>query len=115
MGAQWADHDVRVFVCATLDKAKKMLDKSQKCATLEPHCIWTRISKGSARNIVCEKTHDGLWYTNTPTKICVDGIVYQQEPSVITEADLLENARKVYGKYAQFMLSLQQERKEIKK
>ena len=45
----------------------------------------------------------------------VSMVLYQQEPSVITEADLLENARKVYGKYAQFMLSLQQERKEIKK
>lgn len=64
----------------------------------------------SAKDIVCEKTNDGLWYTNTPSKITVNRVVYNKEARQITDADLIINARRQYGKYAQFMNSLETER-----
>ena len=60
-------------------------------------------------DIVCEKTNDGLWYTNTPTKITVERVVYNKDVRQITDADLIVNARRQYGRFAQLMLSLERE------
>lgn len=109
VGDAWADADCRVWVCATLDKAKRILAESQSMCGLEPHCVWSTIYQVSAKNIVCEKTHDGLWYTNTPTKIMVDRVVYNKDVRQITDADLIVNARRQYGRFAQLMLSLERE------
>ncbi len=109
VGDVWAGSDSRVWVCSTLAKAKQILAQSQvNC--LEPCCVWTAIYQVSAKNIVCEKTHDGLWYTNTPTKITVERVVYNQDVRQITDADLIANARRQHGRFARFMLSLEQER-----
>ena len=109
VGDAWSDTDCRVWVCATLDKAKRILTESQCGCGLEPHCVWSTIYQVSAKNIVCEKTHDGLWYTNTPTKITVERVVYNKDVRQITDADLIVNARRQYGRFAQLMLSLERE------
>ncbi len=105
----WSNVDSRVWVCSTREKARQMLIESQRVGPLDPHCVWTTIYMVSAKDIVCEKTHDGFWYTNTPTKIFVDRVVYQKEVQQITDADLLVHARKAHGRFAELMLSLQQE------
>lgn len=107
VGSAWADVDSRVWVCATLDKAKRVLQESQQ-NTIGMGCVWTTIYQVSAHDIVCEKTHDGLCYTNTPIKICVDRIVFHKDVRQITDADLLVNARRQHGQFARLMLSLQQ-------
>lgn len=107
VGCAWANVDSRVWVCATLDKAKRVLRESQQ-NMIGPGCVWTTIYQVSAHDIVCEKTYDGLWYTNTPTKICVDRVVFHKDVRQITDADLLVNARKQHGQFARLMLSLQQ-------
>ena len=112
VGESWADADCRVWVCATLDMAKRILAESQRDGRLEPHCVWTTIYQVSGKNIVCEKTHDGLWYTNTPTKIVVNRVVYNKDFSQMTDANLFLDARKRYGKYAQFMYALEMEREK---
>ena len=94
VGCAWANVDSRVWVCATLDKAKRVLRESQQ-NMIGPGCV-------------CEKTYDGLWHTNTPTKICVDRVVFHKDVRQITDADLLVNARKQHGQFARLMLSLQQ-------
>ena len=109
VGDAWTGVDCRVWVCATLDKAKRILAESQRYGGLEPHCVWSTIYQVSGKNIVCEKTHDGLWYTNTPTKIMVDRIVYNKDVRQITDADLIVNARRQHGRFAQLMLSLERE------
>ena len=110
VGDSWTNLDSRVWVCATLDKAKRVLFESQRMGGLEPHCVWTTIYQVSAQNIVCEKTHDGLWYTNMPTKIVVERVVYNKDVRRITDADLIVNARRIHGRFADLMLSLEQER-----
>ena len=107
VGSAWANVDSRVWVCATLDKAKRVLRESQQ-NMIGPGCVWTTIYQVSAHDIVCEKTYDGLWYTNTPTKICVGRVVFHKDVRQITDADLLVNARKQHGQFARLMLSLQQ-------
>ena len=107
VGSAWANVDSRVWVCATLDKAKRVLRESQQ-NMIGPGCVWTTIYQVSAHDIVCEKTYDGLWYTNTPTKLCVDRAVFHKDVRQITDADLLVNARKQHGQFARLMLSLQQ-------
>lgn len=109
VGGAWTEQDSRVWICASLEKAKQILRDSQQ-KTLEPCCVWTTIYQVSARDIVCEKTHDGLWYTNTPSKICVDRVVYDNPNALkITDAQLMINARKQYGRFAKLMLELQRE------
>ena len=112
VGSAWSDVDCRVWVCATLDKAKRVLAESQRMCGLDPHVVWETIYQVSAKDIVCEKTNDGLWYTNTPRKITVNRVVYNKEARQITDADLIINARRQYGKYAQFMYALEMERKK---
>lgn len=111
VGSAWSNcDDGRVWICATLDKARRILERSQAAdLKLEPHVLWETVYQVSARDIVCEKTNDGLWYTNTPSKIFVERIVMQRDAMQITDADLIKNARKHYGKFAQLMLGLTQE------
>lgn len=109
-GDVWTGTDCRVWVCATLDKAKRILAESQKrMCGLEPGCVWTTIYQVSGKNIVCEKAHNGLWYTDTPTQIKVVRVMYNKDVRQITDADLIDNARRQYGRFAQLMLSLQGE------
>lgn len=108
IGDAWANHDSRVWVCPSADKAKQILQKSQ-ANTLEPCCVWTTIYRVSARDIVCEKSSGGLWYTCTPTKICVERVVYAQNAHNIAETQLIQNAKQQYGRFARFMLSLDKE------
>ena len=109
IGNAWANADCRVWVCTTLDKAKQILLDSQEKSCLNPHCVWTTIYQVSARDLVCEKTHNGILYTNTPTKIVTERVVYNKEVDGMTDAELLKNARRQYGRFAELMLSLQQE------
>ena len=111
VGSAWSDcDDARVWICATLDQAKRILERSQAAdLKLEPHVLWETIYQVSARDIVCDRASDGKWYTNTPTKIFVERIVMQRDAMQITDADLIKNARKHYGKFAQLMLGLTQE------
>ena len=110
VGDVWAMTNSRVWVCASLDKAKRVLAESQRVGCLDPNCVWSTIYQVSARDIVCEKTYDGLWYTNTPTKITVERVVYSKDVRQITDADLIVNARRKYGRFARLMLSLDNER-----
>ena len=114
VGDAWTNVDSRVWVCATLDKAKRVLAESQRIGALEPHCVWSTIYQVSARDIVCEKTHDGLLYTNTPTKITVKRVVYNKDMRQITDADLIVNARRQYGRFAQLMLSLENKMESVR-
>ena len=108
-GEVWTSTDCRVWVCATLNKAKRILTASQRMCGLEPGCVWTTIYQVFGKNIVCEKGHNGLWYTNTPTKIMVVRVMYNKDVRQITDADLIVNARRHCGRFAQLMLSLQGE------
>lgn len=114
IGDAWVMTDSRVWGCTSLDKAKRVLAESQRMGGLEPHCVWSTIYQVSAKNIECEKSSDGLWYTNTPTKIFVERIVYHKDTRQITDADLIVNARKIHGKFAQLMLSLDDKRGNVR-
>ena len=109
VGDAWSNTDCRVWVCTSLDKAKQILFDSQEKSCLDPHCVWTTIYQVSARNLVCEKTHNGMLYTNMPTKIVTDRVVFHKEARKNTDEELLVNARKYHGRFAELMLSLQQE------
>ena len=52
VGSAWSDVDCRVWVCATLDKAKRVLAESQRMCGLEPHVVWETIYQVSAKDIV---------------------------------------------------------------
>ena len=108
-GEVWTGTDCRVWVCATFNKAKRILAESQCMCGLEPGCVWTTIYQVSGKNIVCEKGHNGLWYTNTPTKIMVVRVMYNKDVRQITDADLIVNARRHCGRFAQLMRSLERE------
>ena len=102
LGCAWLPRDSRVWICRNMAKAEKILQESQQNC-MRTGCIWTTIYRVVANDIVCEQSGDGMWYTNTPTKIFVDGIVKQCRPDIITEQDLLMRARDAKQKFAKLV------------
>lgn len=93
VGNAWTNaDDCRVWICPNLSKATKILRQSQY-SKLDPQQMWTTIYQVSAKDIVCEQSGNGLLYTNTPTKICIDRIVARYVPSELTQEQLLARAR----------------------
>ncbi len=102
LGQSWCNVDERVWVCPNLAKAKKVLAESQRFS-LEPHCVWTTIYKVVAENIQFEQANNGLLYTNTPTKVIVERIVFQQMPQITSEQQLLRRAGTIMPSYKKLM------------
>ena len=94
IGAQWMNYDARVWVCPNLAKAKKVLQESQQKMCLEPGCVWTVIYQVSGRNLVFEQANNGLLYTDVPSKLYVNRVVWKKRPELPTEEFLLNNAKK---------------------
>lgn len=98
IGGAWLNHDAHVWVCPNLAKAKKVLLESQRRMNLEPNAIWTTVYQVSGRDVVFEQANNGLLYTDAPTKLYVDRIVWQKQPDIMTEEFLLFNAQR-HGAY----------------
>ena len=111
VGCEWCKSDCRVWICPMRGIAERKLAESQS-NYLKPGGVWTTIYQVSAKDIACERDCDGLLYTNTPTKIVVDRVVFHKDTRQITDADLIVKARKQHGKFARLMLSLEQEREK---
>lgn len=93
-GDQWWPVDTDVFVCLTLNRAREILRQSHMGGnTAQP--VWTTIYKVKARNLPCTRIKNGLVYTNSPTQIFVDRIVYYTGEPRVSEQDLLRNAAKL--------------------
>lgn len=108
VGCERCKSDCRVCICPTRGIAERKLAESQS-NYLKPGGVWTTIYQVSAKDIACERGCDGLLYTNMPTGIVVDRVVFHKDTRQITDADLIVKARKQYGKFARLMLSLQGE------
>lgn len=94
IGDSWLKCDACVWVCPNLNKAKKVLEESQKCGFLESGAIWTKIYQVSGQDVVFEQGKNGLLYTGAPTKLYVNRVVYQKKPALITEEMLLKKAKR---------------------
>jgi hypothetical protein len=85
LGAAWKSVDSKVWICSSLAKAKRVLEDSQQFSAM-PHCVWTTIYQVSAKDIALEYSDDGLMYTNTPTKLSVDRVVYYKEQKAVQKS-----------------------------
>ena len=94
IGAPWMECDVHVWVCPNLTKAKKILEESHKVGVLNPHPVWTTIYQVSGTDMVFEQANNGLLYTDVPSKLYVNRVVWKKRPEVPTEEFLLNNAKK---------------------
>ena len=108
VGECWSDSDCRVWLCPSLAKEEKVLQKSQM-ERLEPETMWTTIYQVSAKDIVCEQSGNGLLYTNTPSKIFVERIVAHHMPCEMTQDQLLARARNARHRFATLIEGLNRE------
>lgn len=92
-GEQWWPFDTKVWLCPNLATAEKILNDSQ---TGIDGAGWTEIYRVCADNIDCEQSKRGLYFTETPTKIFVQGKVASKTMNQVNEEVLLANAS-VYG------------------
>lgn len=102
IGGAWLNYDSRVWVCPNLNKAKQVLAESQKSLNVEPNPIWTIVYQVSGRDLVFEQAHNGLLYTNTPTKLFVERVVLRKPQKQICEEYLLNNANQIKNNLAKF-------------
>lgn len=103
VGDTWTDADCRVWVCDGFWRNRSA------CVGWNLIVYGQRYIKCQQKILFVKKTHDGLWYTNMPTKIMVERVVYHKDVRQITDADLIVNARRQHGRFAQLMLSLERE------
>ena len=94
IGAPWMKTDMHVWVCPNLAKAKKVLVESHKISVLDRHPVWTTIYQVSGTDMVFEQANNGLLYTDVPSKLYVNRVVWKKRPEVPTEEFLLNNAKK---------------------
>lgn len=94
IGSPWMACDTHVWVCPNLAKAKKVLEESHKFSVLDHHPIWTTIYQVSGNDVVFEQANNGLLYTNVPSKLYVNRVVWKKRPEIVTEDFLLNNAKK---------------------
>ena len=92
-GAPWTGDNTPVWICPTLRKAVEILENSNRACCLEGNVVWTTVYRVVARDIVCVQMKNGLWFTETPTKIYVDSPVFSVNPLSLTEEQLLQNAK----------------------
>lgn len=95
-GLPWQTVDSRVWVCPTLEKAKKVLRESRYGLQIDP-CIWTTIYQVSGKNVVFEKSKTGLLYTSMPTKLFINRVMCYEPIPELSKEQLLNRA-KVYKK-----------------
>ena len=91
-GLPWQAVDSRVWVCPTLEKAKKDLRESRSGLQIDP-CIWTTIYQVSGKNVVFEKSKTGLLYTSMPTKLFINRRMYYEAIPKLSEEQLLNRAK----------------------
>lgn len=113
-GERWSEYDVPVYICATLDRAKQILENSHK-KPLEPNTVWTTVYRVVANDIKIDRIENGLFWTHQARKIFADTPVFYKEPRPITEAQLLCNAKRILPQMAIIMNRAFGENKEKQK
>ncbi len=106
-GEQWWPFDEQVWMCPNMTIAEKMLKKSQGQSV---GAVWTDIYRISAKDIYCEQSNRGLYYTDTPTKIFVEAKVFSK-PDSVNEDGLLENANNLKPEFFEILNNWKKRRK----
>lgn len=110
-GDQWWDTDEPVYVCNSLDAAKRILFNSHQYGGIVAP-VWTTIYRVHARNLPVYKIDGDLIYTDRPTQIFVDAPVFYHAPCIITESQLMANARRMRAVFAHFINGINNYSKE---
>ncbi|MBR2341940.1 MAG: hypothetical protein IKA73_00545 [Alphaproteobacteria bacterium] len=113
-GEKWCEYDTPVYICATVDTAKQILENSHKTA-IEPNPVWTMIFRVVANDIKIDKIENGLIWTRQASNIIADTPVFYKEPPKITESHLMHNAQRIMPQMKRLMNNVYRESKENQK
>lgn len=104
-GQSWWPYDTKVYVCPTLEQAKKILFEDLDKTHIEPERPLTVIYRVFAPKINVVRGPDGYFWTNQATKLHAGDVVYTYTQPEISNEALLENAANIMTTFSKKFLS----------